>query len=312
MIQTAQMFFHKAFGLNVLSEVNLPEVPQMSIQDGRVDIFIERGDLSYLWLELSPAKLPQQRFVVKDSRIMFHIPDTAIFCIEDGVRIIVSPMKGSDEDKVRLYILGTCMGALLMQRKVLPLHGSAVAIDGKVYAFVGDRGAGKSTLASALLSEGYPLLSDDLIAVSLSEDNHIPLVMPSYPQQKLWKESLKEFGMVTSDYRPIFQRENKYAIPVQSKFCSEPLPLAGVFELVKTTNDAIEIDRLQGLKRVHTLFYNTYRSFLLSRMQLMEWHFSTTTNIVNHIDIFQVRRPSSSFTAPKLASLIINLVKEVD
>ena len=38
------------------------------------------------------------------------------------------------------------MGALLMQRKILPLHGSAIAIDGKAYAFVGDSGAGKSTL----------------------------------------------------------------------------------------------------------------------------------------------------------------------
>ena len=78
-------------------------------------------------------------------------------------------MKEADEDKIRLYILGTCMGALLMQRKILPLHGSAIAIDGKAYAFVGDSGAGKSTLASAFLSKGYKLLSDDVIAVSLSE-----------------------------------------------------------------------------------------------------------------------------------------------
>ena len=60
-------------------------------------------------------------------------------------------------------------GALLMQRKILPLHGSAVAIDGKAYAIVGDSGAGKSTLASAFLNKGYQLLSDDVIAVSLSQ-----------------------------------------------------------------------------------------------------------------------------------------------
>ena len=36
-----------------------------------------------------------------------------------------------DEDIIRLYILGTCMGAILMQRKILPLHGSAIAINGK-------------------------------------------------------------------------------------------------------------------------------------------------------------------------------------
>ena len=50
--------------------------------------------------------------------------------------------------------LGTCMGALLMQRKIFPFHGSAIAINGKAYAIVGDSGAGKSTLASAFLKKG--------------------------------------------------------------------------------------------------------------------------------------------------------------
>ena len=43
-------------------------------------------------------------------------------------------MKDTGEDKIRLLFLGTCMGALLIQRKILPLHGSAIEIDGKAYA----------------------------------------------------------------------------------------------------------------------------------------------------------------------------------
>ena len=68
-----------------------------------------------------------------------------------GNRISFSPAAGAEETAVRLYLLGTCMGALLFQRKLLPLHGSAVVINGKAYAFVGDSGAGKSTLAAAFL-----------------------------------------------------------------------------------------------------------------------------------------------------------------
>ena len=69
---------------------------------------------------------------------MFHIPETAIFLIQNGNKIVVSPLMGPIEDEIRLYILGTCMGAILLQRKILPLHGSAIAIDGKAYAIVGD------------------------------------------------------------------------------------------------------------------------------------------------------------------------------
>ena len=76
------------------------------------------------------------------------------------------------------------MGAILMQRKILPLHGSAIAIDGKAYAIVGDSGAGKSTLASAFLNKGYQLLSDDVIAVSLSKKIfhmlHLPILNKNY------------------------------------------------------------------------------------------------------------------------------------
>ena len=62
-------------------------------------------------------------------------------------------------------------GCNINAKKNFPLHGSAIAIDGKAYAIVGDSGAGKSTLASAFLNQGYQLLSDDVIAVSLSKKN---------------------------------------------------------------------------------------------------------------------------------------------
>ncbi|WFR62136.1 hypothetical protein P9222_28415 [Paenibacillus amylolyticus] len=86
--------------------------------------------------------------------------------MEQGKRIVVSPIPGADEKKVRLFILGTCMAVIMMQRGILPLHGSAVVIDGWAYAFVGYSGAGKSTLSAALASRGYPLLTDDVVALT--------------------------------------------------------------------------------------------------------------------------------------------------
>ena len=34
--------------------------------------------------------------------------------------------------------------------------------------------------------------------------------------------------MEATNYRPLFERETKYAVPVNSQFFTEPLPLAGV------------------------------------------------------------------------------------
>lgn len=301
MINAANKVNYKAFGLRIVSEIQMPELTPIIEQNDMVDIVIRKGDLTKLWSTIGK----QGKFVVKENLVIFQVLNTATFCIEEGESVIVSPMNGVGEDKIRLYILGTCMSILLMQRKVLPLHGSAVAIDGKAYAIVGDSGAGKSTLASAFLSKGYQLLSDDVIAISLSHKK-TPFVTPSYPQQKLWQESLNEFGMETVHYRPLFERETKYAVPVSTNFYTEPLPLAGVIELVKTENENIEIHSIEKLERLHTLFLQTFRNFLIPRLGLVGWHFAMSVDVINRIDMFQLQRPISRFTAHDLVSVILS------
>jgi hypothetical protein len=300
---------YKLFGLRVLSDIPLPEAPQYQDNENKNDVVIELLDSSELWREFDD---PQKTTVVKKDLFLLNLPRTAKFCVQEGKKITVLPEEGANKDQVRLYLLGTCMGVLLMQRKVLPLHGSAIAIDGKAYAFVGESGSGKSSLAAAFLEKGYKLLSDDVIPVSFSEDKNIPFVIPSYPQQKLWKESLDEFGMKNNDYQPIFLRENKYVIPVSEKFYNEPLPLCGVFEIIKTDNQSIEIHQVEGIKRLHLLLLHTYRNYIIRGSELTEWHFNTSVKMINQINVFQLRRPTSGFTAYQMVSLILTtLGKEI-
>ncbi|MBO0958864.1 aldolase [Neobacillus sp. MM2021_6] len=307
MIEITTQVIYKAFGYMIKSEIPFPELPQMNNKKVSIDLEIKIKDLSKLWLELSNT---QSAFVVNENLVMFQVPNIATFCIMEGKKIIVSPLNDYDEDIIRLYLLGTCMGAILLQRRVFPLHGSALAINGKAYAIIGESGAGKSTLASAFLSEGYQLLSDDVLAVSLSQEESIPFVTPSYPQQKLWKESLSNFGMDANDYNSIFGRETKYSVPVSTNYFREPLPLAGVFELIKSKNTKIEIRRIEKMERFYILFSNTFRNFLIRDLGLMNWHFQTSANIVNKIDIYQLKRPVNGFSATELVSTILNAIEK--
>jgi hypothetical protein len=307
MFKVEEKVVYKAFGLSLISELPLPELSRMDLKVDSIDIEIKFGDLSEPWSEVSDK---DYEFVFYENLVMFKIPNIATFSIQDGKFITVSPINDPDEDLIRLFILGTCMGAILMQRKIFPLHGSAVEIDGKAYAIVGDSGAGKSTLASAFLSQGYKLLSDDVIAVTLSQDEYIPYVTPAYPQQKLWQDSLNSFGMEAINYQSIYGRENKYCIPVPSNYYTEPLPLAGVIELVKTNKKEIEIRPIEKLERFHTLFYHTYRNFFIQKLGLMDWHFNISANLVNKVDVFQLQRPITGFNASQLVSIILNNIKK--
>ncbi|AWD67026.1 MULTISPECIES: aldolase [Priestia] len=305
MIDTTKKVVYEAFGLKLLSEIPLPELPEISISGGSVEIIVKKGDLTTLWSEKNKSGA---YFIVKENLCMFKVPGLAIYLIQDGKEITVSPTEGFNEDLSRLYILGTCMGALLIQRKIFPLHGSAIAIDGKAYAVVGESGAGKSTLASAFLKRGYRLLSDDVIPVTFTEEN-IPIVTPAYPQQKLWQESLTQLGMESTCYRPIFDRETKFTIPVESQFATEAYPLAGIFELIKNDSNEIKIQSIEKLERLHMLFNHTYRNFFIELSGLMKWHFDASAKIVNKVDLYRLHRPISGFTAYDLTDLILTTIK---
>jgi len=306
MEKVANEVIYKAFGFSVRSKISLPELLVVDFCGDSVDIEIGFKDLSDLWLELSNS---QGKFVMNEALVMFKVLDTAIFLIEEGRRITISPLNEYKEDEIRLYVLGSCMGAILMQRGILPLHGSAVAINGKAYAIIGDSGAGKSTLASAFLHKGYQLLTDDVIGVTFKKGN-IPMVIPSYPQQKLWQKSLDEFGIDNRDFKPIYQRETKFAIPIRSQFSPTPLPLAGIFELVLTEKKEIELKQIDGLARLQTLLIHTYRNSLIQNLGLSNWHFTNSTKIINKIKMYQLRRPLNTFTANELSSLILNCVNK--
>jgi hypothetical protein len=304
MLKVEKRVVYQAFGLSINSEIPLPELSSLGSEDDSIDIDIDIRikDLSKLWNELSH----QNMTVIKKNLVMFQIPNIAIFFIGEGRNIIVSPMKENQEDVIRLFLLGSCMGAILMQRRIYPLHGSAVAIDGKAYAIIGKSGAGKSTLASAFLNNGFQILTDDVIAVTFFDNDDTPYITPSYPQQKLWQESLNEFGMESSMYRPLFERETKFAIPITTQFYTEPLPLAGIFELVISGDEQTELLRIEKLARLQTLFFHTYRNSLISQMGIMDWHFKISTKIISQIDMFQLRRPNSIFTAHHLVSQVLS------
>lgn len=302
MISTNHLHLYKAFGLMIRSEYALPELYMASGEEPLATITVKKVDLTNIWQEHAP---PNGFFAILDSRVLFMIPEVGIFSVENGHTIWVSPFSGVEEDRVRLYILGTGIGLILLQRRILPLHGSCIAIDGKAYAILGHSGAGKSTLASVLLNRGYSLISDDIIPIVVSEQ--VPIAIPSYPQQKLWQESMKELEISRSDCRPIYNRETKFTVPIHTRFHAEPLPLAGVFELVKTESDAF-IKPIHGMERYYVLFNHTYRNFLVTGGGLMDWHFSTLAQFVNRIAVYRLARPSTSFSAYGLASSMLDAI----
>lgn len=296
---------YKAFGLSVHSDMVLPELSVNESDSLMADVLVKVDAFLKNGFDARPYD-----FIAEDNMVTVKMPDAGVFRVQDGDKIIVSPYAGADEDLIRLYVLGTCFGIVLLQRGIYPLHGSALAINGKAYAIVGQSGAGKSTLASALIGKGCRLLSDDVIAVSFDRLAGQPIVAPSYPQQKLWQNSLEAMGHNYEALRSIFGRETKYCVPLTDSFHTAPLPLGGIFELVKTAGepDGISLKRAGKLERLPLLFRHTYRYQLIERMNVMKWHFEQSAALASRLPVYQMSRGHGAFTAPQLAELVLNTI----
>ena len=84
----------------------------------------------------------------------------------DGRAIRYRGLNGAPAESLTAYLLGQVLSFSLLALGVDPLHGTAVAVDGGAVVFLGDCGSGKSTLGAAMLSRGFPIVTDDLVAMA--------------------------------------------------------------------------------------------------------------------------------------------------
>lgn len=300
-------YLYQAFGLTIWSEIPLPELTAVELTSiSEVDVYIEFGYLEHIADEWNIA---DRNFQYRDAALLFEIPDLALFEVSYGRKITISPKYGVNMARIRLYLLGTCMGAILMQRRTLPLHGSAVMIGQSAYAFLGDSGAGKSTLSAALANQGYPLLSDDVVAVHYSKGSSEPIVSPAYPQQKLNAYSMDMLQMESAGYE-IIMDEFKYAVPRRDQFYVDDVPLAGVFELLPTTENNITVEPIYALSGIHLLQAHTYRLALIKRMSMLQWHFSSVTQLAGVLPMNRISRPVDGRTVHNVVDAVLQTVNK--
>ncbi|MBE0696051.1 MAG: hypothetical protein IH586_03925, partial [Anaerolineaceae bacterium] len=181
------MPIYTAFRLNIQSDFLLPElIPGTSAPD----IFIRRGSLGNAPIEPGPI----QCLRADQNEALLTWGQVGLALIRGGTEVVLDPAPGVHEDAIRLFICGAILGVLLHQRGMTVLHASAVSIQGKVVAFIGDKSAGKSSTAAALCARGHPLVTDDLLAIHYDPSGK-PFVLFSYPQLKIWPDTAETLGM---------------------------------------------------------------------------------------------------------------------
>lgn len=291
------MTAYRLFGLTIESAIPLSGAP---VATGKVDAQIRVHDApdGVRYDEFSTRSDGEGRIVIEHDGIRYEVTD--------GEQIDVRVPRDADPLRVRGWLTGVTMGALLVQRGRLPLHATAVAqpSGNGVAAFVGDSGAGKSTLAFQLARAGHDLWCDDLLAVRFEDE---VLADRGFARIKLWQESADHFALPTDDLPRVVADADKYELPLEERHGGNTsLPLRRIYLLERgDAQSAPMIEPVGGADAVGLLVENIYR-WRVTRLWhgSDRWAFERCLDVVRSAELFRFTRPWSLDRAEESFALL--------
>lgn len=299
-----KLFHYTAYGLHLASEIECGELlPSAAATHGATapDVWIRYGEV--------PESLPEANwqgayYQAKPEQCLLSISHIARYLVRDGSAITIDRATDAADEEVRLYLLGSCLGALLHQRGILAMHAGAIHTARGAVLFAGRSGIGKSTLLGALLKRGYSMLADDVTGIAINSDSH-PLVLPGYPQVKLCAAAARKLDQPTGDLRRVHSAMEKFALPMTAQFNAEPLPLRAVYLLNRHQQNCITFEPVSNIDKFHILADNTYRHHFLNGLGLLPSHFKLVAAVARTAKVTCIKRPDNSFLLDELIDRVV-------
>lgn len=176
------MYCYRAYGLGIHSEFSIFDLP---VQEAAQDVAIIREELEAVRGE---GEAPYPYIRLNGQEAIYTLEGLGCFRVSGGRQISVDPHPDADRGDLVSSLVGNALALLLYQRKRLLLHASVVSINRTGVAFLGDSGAGKSSIAAAFLANGHKLLVDDLASIDINAGN--AWIYPGFPYIKLSNDAL--------------------------------------------------------------------------------------------------------------------------
>jgi hypothetical protein len=278
---------YSCFGLVVESALDLPELAaRTGSTDGPVDVAVRTGRLEPPPPDAVPLAHGLWRRVADtgEDRCGVDIDGVARYEVRDGREIVVDVHSGADPDMVRLFLLGTMMGAVLVQRGLLVLHGNAFRVGEVCAVVVGHSGAGKSTLAAEVERRGLDVLSDDVVPVDPAGR-----ALPGYPRIKLWADALDRLGVPTEGLARVHLEHEKFELRL-GRYAAGPLPVHTVYAL-ELHDGPLELRPVHGIEAFGVLAEHTYRRELVHDRIAAAAHLEQCAALAGRAAVVRVLRP---------------------
>jgi hypothetical protein len=240
----------------------------------------------------SRADNPETPWAVEhwiDDRLIVEFATDARFEVgKDLVRLIANPRR--DLDQVVHLFLDHVLPRVVALRGDLMLHGAACeAPSGRAFVFVGGTGSGKSSLATALATRGWPLLDDDGVRLLTGPVRAVP----GYARVRLLPDAAQALVPSLPTGQPTVEAAAKRSYPVDGQvlaLATAPRPVAAVFELGRTQTPGPTVEGIGFAEALEAL---TRHGFHLetAHEQIARRAFERTSDLAAEVPVFRLGVP---------------------
>lgn len=280
---------YSVFGLSIRFPRDVPTLAGAGIDAGsRADVNVRFGRIA----PFEPMETVNDDLEVAwdDAGLMIRIEDVGRFLVRDGNTVIVDPEPAASTDEVDLYLAGSVMGAVLHQRRMLPLHCNALACGDRAVLFCGDSGAGKSTLAAWFETRGRPLLTDDVCAITFPPGG-VAHGQPGIPRLRLWSDALTALARTGQAARAVPWADGKFELGMAPSRARQALPIGAIYHLAEAApRSAFAITPLRGLEAADALTSAIYRRRIGDLVGRTGGYLDDVAQLVTTVPIFRVER----------------------
>jgi hypothetical protein len=226
------MYYYYAYGLKVKSDIRLPflggglkwhrDTPFSSF-----DVRVQFNANTKVVVHLKNGQ--RASWSISREYAELAIIGMGRFHVSHGKNIYIHTVRDCDKQILQLIITTSLLAISLYQRKTLALHASAIQIGSKTAAFLGDSGAGKSLIAGGLVARGYPMLTDDLAALTFYSSR--PYIQPGFPIIKMAPKEYTKLGFNGRRNIHLPANRDKVGCVFSDHFVTEPKQLGCIFVL---------------------------------------------------------------------------------
>ena len=301
-----------AFGLTIDSPIPLPEALPAG-PGALADVVVNCGEpAGELQKDSNFDRVREKRLWwqgIPDENHMLINTKSGLFEIKNGNEINICLYPDVDMEQARVYLLGSAMGAVQVQRGRIPIHGGAVAAARGVMIITGVQGAGKSTMTSAFVRNGFSYLTDDVSSVSL--ENGRAIVVPAYPQRKLVRDACAPLGYVPGDLVLVDGSRDKFAVRDRDSWRPANAELWGIIELYPAgEGEGVTVSPVVGHSKLACVTRNLYRMWMhLPGGAIKPEVFKKILTIAAQAEIYRVRVPRDVASIAGIAREISSKLK---